>query len=390
MAFATCVAVLFATSGLLLLFLLEDSFIDRQLRAAARTVASASETLAPLPAEFSVYPIGRVPLDIHARLPFAEVGKPFEMRRADRRYVHVVLVDTRTRGRVAVVYDVTEQLTVSPRLGTGMLIVLGLTALTLIAAQLLSGAFAGGVAKLATGVIDEMRRAPDPRRLRQLAHEQQILEFQHLLLMHADIWEAQLDAVESERQTVAYLGDELRTPLQSSQTSLALLSEHPNDEAAFQRLQRALARLTRASSAALWLATDRVPDLSGSTPLLPLVRELVDELTPLAAHSGRTIEVDVGSSLTAAGPSEIVETILANLLLNAIQHGGPGVIAIHGGASTLAITNPLRHDSSSGGFGLGLEIVRRLAHRIGWQLEVQTSAGTSTTHIHLQSPTEAG
>jgi signal transduction histidine kinase len=390
MAFATCVAAVFAASGLLLLFLLEDSFIDRQLHAAGRTVAAPGQSVAALPAEFSVYPIERVPLDIHARLPFAKVGEPFEMRRADRRYVHVLLVDTAAKGRVAVVYDVTDHLTVTPRLVTGLAIVLGLTGVTLLAARLLSSAFAGRVARRATYLVDDLRRAADPQVLRDRAETEEILEFRQLLLMHAEVWASQLDAVENERQTLAYLGHELRTPLQSSQTSLALLQEQPGDAAALERLERALARLTRASRAALWLATDRAADLGTSAALLPLIRQLVDEMSPLAARCGQSIEVDVGTSLSAPGPAEIAETILANLLLNAIRHGGPGVIALHGGVSALTISNPLSSGTRDTGFGLGLEIVQRLADRIAWRIDSDVDSGTTTTHIHLPPTNTAG
>jgi len=388
MAFAICIAVLFASAGLLLLFLLEDSFIDRQLEAAARSVASTSPDLARLPAEFSVYPVDQVPLDIHARLPFTEVGEPFEMRRADRRYVHVLLVDTPDKGRLAVVYDVTDQLTVTPQLGTGLLFVLGLTAAALLAAAALAHAFVGRIAKQAGDLIDDVKSSPHPLRLRDVAEEQQILEFQHLLALHADVWEAKLAAIESERQTLAYLGHELRTPLQSAQTSLALLAEQRSDPAAFERLQRALARLTRASRSVLWLATDRVPDVEASTRLLPVVRRLVEELLPLAVHAGQVIEVDMPDGLTARGPDEIVETILANLLLNAIQHGTPGQVSIHGSAGSLAITNSMCREREREGFGFGLEIVHRLAHRIGWTVDVEESDDVTTMHIHLQSSTD--
>ena len=388
MAFAICIAVLFASAGLLLLFLLEDSFIDRQLEAAARSVASASPSLARLPAEFSVYPVGEVPLDIHARLPFTEVGEPFEMRRADRRYVHVLLVDTPDKGRLAVVYDVTDQLTVTPHLGTGLLFVLGLTTGTLLAAAALARSFVGRISKQAGDLVDDVKSSPNPWRLRGLVEKQQILEFQHLLALHAEVWEAQLLAVESERQTLAYLSHELRTPLQSAQTSFALLAEQRGDTAAFERLQRALARLTRASRSVLWLATDRIPDLSASTRLLPLVSRLVEELSPLAAQAGQGIEVDVPGSLTVQGPDEIVETILANLLLNAIQHGTPGHVSIRGRAGSLAITNSVCCGREREGFGFGLEIVHRLAHRIGWTIDVEESDDVTTTHIHLQSSTD--
>lgn len=388
MAFATCVAGLFALAGLLLLFRLEDSFIDRRLEAAAHSIASASSAMARLPPEFSVYPVDQVPLDIHARLPFNDVGEPFEMRRADRRYAHILLVDTPDEGRLAVVYDVTDQLTVSPRLGTGFLFVLGLTVATLLAAAGLARAFVGRVTRQAARLVDDVRRSPHPDRLRELAEVQQILEFQHLLVIHADVWEAQLAAVENERQTLAYLGHELRTPLQSAETSLALLAGQRDDPAAFERLQRALARLTRASRAALWLATDRVPDLSASTSLLPLVRRMAQEFSPLAAQAGQVIEVDVPPSLTVRGPNEIVESILANLLLNAIQHGACGPILIHGGAGLLTITNSLRHELEPTGFGFGLEIVRRLAQRIRWTVDVEETDASTTTRIHLQPSTD--
>jgi len=379
MFFATCVGLLFAAAGLLLLFLLEDSFIDRQLQAAARTVASASPGLTRLPVEYSVYPIAEVPPDIHARLRSARAGEPFEMRRADRRHVHVLLVDTPRSGRLAVVYDVTDQLTVSPRLGSGLILVLGLTLATLLAAAALARAFVARVTRQAEQLAHSIRGSPDPKSLRELARDQQVLEFQHLLGLHADIWEAQLSAVEDERQTLAYLGHELRTPLQSAQTSLALLSRQRSDAAAFDRLERAVSRLTRASGAALWLATERQPDLSVSTPLLPIIHRVAAELSPLAERAGQVIEIDVPATASFHGPVEISETILANLLLNAIQHGSPGSIIVRAEADALVITNPDLHGSPSGGFGFGLEIVRRLAERIGWTVQVSTLAGSAST-----------
>lgn len=381
MLFATCVGLLFAAAGLLLLFVLEDSFIDRQLEAAARTVASGSPGLTRLPIEYSVYPVAEVPLDIHARLPFARVGEPFEMRRADRRHVHVLLIDTPRDGRLAVVYDVTDQLTVSPRLGSGLILVLGLTLATLLAATVLARSFVARVTRQAGYLADTIRSSRDPKTLRELARDQQVLEFQHLLEMHAEIWEAQLSAVEDERQTLAYLGHELRTPLQSAQTSLALLSRQRDDEAAFDRLQRAVSRLTRASGAALWLATERQPDLSVSMPLLPVLQRVAAELSPLAQRAGQEFEIEVPASVSFRGPDEIAETILANLLLNAIQHGSPGSISMRAEADALVITNPDLHGPPSGGFGFGLEIVRRLAERIGWTVEVSTSTGSASTRV---------
>lgn len=368
MAFAACVALLFAVSGLLLLFVLEDSFIDRQLGAATRSVATASPGVAPLPAEFSVYPIDEVPLDIHARLPFAAVGKPFEMRRADRRHAHVQVVDTPDRGQLVVVYDVTDQLAVTPHLGAGLLILIGLMAMILLAAAALARAFVGRVTRQASQLIEEVRGTSDPQRIRELAQAQQILELRQLLDLHADVREAQLAALENERQLLAHLAHELRTPLQSAQTSLAVLHASCGDEAAYARVVRAITRLSRSTQAALWLATDRAPDLTRIQQMLPLLRSLVDELNPLARSVGRTINIDLPEDLSFHGPVEIAEAILANLLLNAVQHGS-GSVQIESAIDGIVITNPTSGYTDAQGFGLGLEIVQRLAQRLGWRVE---------------------
>ncbi|MFP7723552.1 sensor histidine kinase [Lysobacter sp. A3-1-A15] len=380
LGFAACVALLFASLGLLLLFLLEDSFIDRQLEAAARSVSSATPGVTRLPAGFSVYRLAEVPLDIHARLPFVEAGEPFEMRRADRRYVHLLLVDTPHRGRLVVVYDVTDQLTVTPQLGTGLLLVLGLTALTLLAAAALAQAFVGRVTRQAAQVIDDVRKTPDPARLRELAQAQPILEFRRLLEMHADVWKAQLVAVEHERQALAYLGHELRTPLQSARTSLALLQDSPRDRLAQARLSRAIARLGRAAHAVLWLATDREPGPAAVQPVLPLVRALVDELGPMAASVAVRISVDLRADLVFRGPVEVAEVILANLLLNAIQHG-TGAVHIGGVENGVVITNTVVTGADAPGFGFGRGIVDRLASRVGWHVELLPEPGRMCIHI---------
>jgi len=381
-AFAACVALLFASAGLLLLFLLEDSFIDRQLEAAARTVTSTSPRMARLPAEFSVYPVAEVPLDINARLPFAEVGEPFEMRRADRRYVHVLLVDTPSRGRLAVVYDVTEHLTVTPQLWTGLLFVLGLTALTLLAAGALARAFVGHITQQAAQLIDDVRKTPDPERLREMAQAQRILEFRYLLEMHADVWKAQLVAVENERQTLAYLGHELRTPLQSAQTSLAELQDSREDRSAHARLSRSISRLARAAQAVLWLATDREADLTIVQPVLPLARALVDELGPLAASVDKPISIDLSADLLFGGPVEVAEVILANLLLNAIQHGA-GPVHVASLENGVVITNAVVTGADAPGFGFGREIVDRLASRVGWHIERLAGRGQMRIQIRF-------
>jgi signal transduction histidine kinase len=208
-----------------------------------------------------------------------------------------------------------------------------------------------------------------------------------MLELHAKVWESQLHAVENERQALAHLGHEMRTPLQSAKTSLALLADQLDGTAAFERLRRAVARLVRASNAALWLATDRIPDWSTQVPALALVRDLVQELRPIAQLAGQTIEIDVSNEVHFHAPPEIAETILANLLLNTIQHGAPGRVGIYGRDDVLTITNFTESEGGSAGFGLGLEIARRLGRVVGWNITVSRSEASVHAHIDLSLPT---
>ncbi len=72
-------------------------------------------------------------------------------------------------------------------------------------------------------------------------------------------------------------------------------------------------------------------------------------------------------------PYEIAETIIANALLNAVQHGGVGTVEIEIDDSGLTVTNPLREFGSERGFGLGLKVACRLAERVEWRIETAQS-----------------
>ena len=194
-------------------------------------------------------------------------------------------------------------------------------------AWLLSRWLVARIARRARGLVERIGGSPDPASLRAFAEREEIAEFSQLALWAADSWKARLHALAVERETLAFLGHELRTPLQSARTSLALLQDDRDNEEAWKRLQRAQNRLLRASHSVLWLASDAGPPVDVGCAIGPLLAGLVGEFSTLAHARGQTLALGVPEGLRWALPEEVAETVVANGLLNAIQHGGPGRIS---------------------------------------------------------------
>lgn len=357
----------FALVSVLLLYMLEDAFIDRRLREASRSVAQAAQ--APvLPGRFEVVREDLAPPPLRRRMDGLRDGAIREFRLDDGRYVHVMASRDHTGRRVLISYDVSDQLNVNAALAQGWPWLLLAAAVLALMAYALARRFVGGVSRQAGDLLARVMDAEGPAQLRTLAGKQAIHEFSELARLSAEAWEVRLSALERERETLAFLAHELRTPLQSARTSLALLGADRGNAQAWQRLQRAQDRLARASHAALWLGT------AGPTPegvdcrVAPVLASLLEEFEPLAATKQqqfiRTITDDVHWPM----PVEVVETVLANLLLNAIQHGGPGQIGVVLESRGLRLSNLLADSGEGTGFGLGRVLVQRLLERFGWWL----------------------
>ena len=353
----------FAAMTLLLLFVLEDSFIDARLR--------GIDTAAALPERFTLHPLAAAPGDLRAAMRDTAPGDIREFRLDDGRYVHVLATRTRDGNAALLAFDVSDQLRVNAALRRAWPWLLGMAAILALAAYALATAFVARVSRQASTLLAQAAGTPDPARLRALADAATIHEFGELARAQAQAWEARLAVLEAERETLAFLGHELRTPLQSARTSLALLQDDPGNAPAWSRLQRAVDRLARASSGVLWLAADTAPPQAGCA-VRPLLDALVAELMPMANARGQ--QFDVRGDARWPLPEEVVETVLANLLLNAIQHGGAGRIDIALDDAGATLSNPVAAEAAGGGFGIGLLVVQRLLGRFGWTARGESSA----------------
>jgi heavy metal sensor kinase len=229
----------------------------------------------------------------------------------------------------------------------------------------------------------------------------------------ADTFDAMLERLDTsftaQRQFVADASHELRNPLAVIRTNadVALQEEGVPEEVRtrLEAVRRATDRMRRLVDDLLALA--RLELASGQrseVDLATLVAEVGDELDPLARTRGLTLEAHAEPGLRVVADRDAVKRALANLLDNAFRHspaGAPVRVAAErrNGWAVLSVADdgpglsPVeqelvferfwRSDSSrsreSGGAGLGLAIVRRIAESHGGEVGVTSSPGAGAT-----------
>ncbi len=121
----------------------------------------------------------------------------------------------------------------------------------------------------------------------------------------------------------------------------------------------------------------------GPVDLSALLAEMAGEFAEPAAANAQSIRLETAPAIGVMATPEGLRAILANLIGNAVRHGGPGNIAIRLAVSgagqeafRLVISNPLAEPAkqSTGRYGLGLDTVRLLALRFGLSTGLRVQA----------------
>lgn len=174
---------------------------------------------------------------------------------------------------------------------------------------------------------------------------------------------------------------ELRTPIAILQAKI----EASPDTAFALRLRRDVARLANLAEQLLDLQRlERLAPLDDAIDLGTTARDVVADLAPLVIASGGELEVaDLGGG-RISGDRSAVERVLANLIQNAVEHGGQRVIVrVEGSVIEVEddgpgipaeqrerVFEPFHRLQARGmGSGLGLNLVRQIMTRLGGSVE---------------------
>lgn len=172
---------------------------------------------------------------------------------------------------------------------------------------------------------------------------------------------------EREADFLRHASHELRTPLAILQISLDTLDEQHPQSRPLGRARKALDNMNTVSSTLLWLARESNEPLEQvDIDLLYCCKRLSEDLAYLQQQKALTTVIRGAGECHSNLP--LVEIVLSNLIRNAFQYAEAGEITIEVEQSLVRIQNLSDYDGkNASGFGLGLELVKRICDKQGWQ-----------------------
>ena len=207
--------------------------------------------------------------------------------------------------------------------------------------------------------------------------------------------------VARERNFTRDASHELRTPLTVVRvaTDIALAEEgnSPRVERSLRRIQRAGRDMEAVIDAFLILAREaEVAPQSETFDVTELVQEEVQSARERLIEKPVRVELHIIDPLELYAPPRVLRVVLSNLLSNACTFTDSGSVIVEVRQDGIAVrdtgigmSDELRSRAFDPffraeperlqGTGLGLSIVRRLCHRFGWRVELESTLGVGTT-----------
>lgn len=232
-----------------------------------------------------------------------------------------------------------------------------------------------------------------------LAHARQDAEVEALARTLDDYHQRIVHMVRREQEFTANASHELRTPLTAIRTSCELLlgddALPDKAHARIAAIDDAARRMSDQVQALLFLAREQRLGTVEPVALAECVEDAAAPLRDEIARRGIGFENRVAHDAVLDLDRQALNTVLANLLRNAVQHTEGGFVRVTYAPGRLAVA-----DSGSGidaqmlprlfdrfyrgaerveGFGLGLAIVKRICDQYGWRVEVESAPGRGSS-----------
>lgn len=213
-----------------------------------------------------------------------------------------------------------------------------------------------------------------------------------------DVYLERLDEfVEREQSFTAAASHELRTPLAIMMGAVDVLDANPQTASsgrALQRIQRACAEMLAFIEATLFLSREEASAINQGPPanIETIIEALLEDNKSKLKEADIALKTAYLSTLIVNQPQSIVQITLGNILRNAIEHSAGGRIDITLSTQKLVIADsgegipenklPYIFDrtytTKAGGTGMGLNLVKRICDRFGWEIEVLSEPGQGT------------
>jgi signal transduction histidine kinase len=394
---AIVIGGVFAAAAYVIIETLEYELIDVRLSRAADRLVESGRGGVGVPASGDLH--FAVDKQIPAALDGLEPGR--HERKLDGRTLHVLIVGQGAQ-RYAVIDDVTEFERLEFIAFTGL-------AVAFFAGVLLALAIARASASRVIAPLTDLAEAVQQDDL--TAHPQFRSAPDEIGVL-ARAFEARTsrlkEALVRERLFTADVSHELRTPLTvvlgAAEVLSARLDGNAELQAVSERIRRTALEASTRVNALLQLAREPGHSDRRKLQLRALVSNEVERCRAMLEHKPVVLTFEAGDEVWVDAAADLAAIAVGNLLRNACHFTDKGSVRVVLAAGTLLIedTGPgvsqaLRErlfepfarseDGSSGGSGMGLSIVKRVAEHLGWSVRFDDAPhGGSRFTLSFASP----
>ena len=184
-------------------------------------------------------------------------------------------------------------------------------------------------------------------------------------------------ASQREGRLLRYTSHELRTPLAVLKANIELLALQSGGvlPPSLQRVERSVLNMQLIAETLLWMSRERPESLpEEDVNLSEVVGELIERHRYLIGHRDIELSIDIHNEPCRLPPTAC-RIVIGNFLRNALQYAEEGTVDISFKYPRLVIANYIsevkpRQESDDFGYGLGLQLMRQLCAKLGWQIEV--------------------